>query len=310
MKAEIPLLLILIFAYPLYSGSSAASSIQQDDLLLDEAGCQIIEFKGCSELMLPQVKKSGVDNLSCLSLLPVFLSNQSINGTARLPANDNGSAYSSLCLSPLSVLRGYGNYSLCTGPGSTAHLAANDSGFAEFSIPPAESGMYAVYLSDAEKGLERAVRPLLVTEGGLHLHMPDQIGADEQLISIEMNTTVPDNESNLFAAVMMLESDYSNSSITFSENNTTNCTDLTFTLSGSSAFIPCPFHPSAELLFSMLPLLPENSAVGLQESSHPGAVLTLVSDSPWKKGRYVIACCAYSRERGLLGAEQKLIEVI
>jgi len=105
MKAEIPLLLILIFAYPLFSGSSAASSIQQDDLLLDEAGCQIIEFKGCSELVLPQVKKSGVDNLSCLSLLPVFLSNQSINGTARLPANDNGSAYSSLCLSPLSVLR-------------------------------------------------------------------------------------------------------------------------------------------------------------------------------------------------------------
>jgi len=101
MKAEIPLLLILIFAYPLFSGSSAASSIQQDDLLLDEAGCQIVEFKGCSELMLPQVKKSGGDNLSCLSLLPVFLSNQSINGTARLPANDNGSAYSSLCLSVL-----------------------------------------------------------------------------------------------------------------------------------------------------------------------------------------------------------------
>jgi len=179
--------------------------------------------------------------------------------------------------------QGYGNYSLCTGPGSTAHLAANDSGFAEFSIPPAESGMYAVYLSDAEKGLERAVRPLLVTEGGLHLHMPDQIGADEQLISIEMNTNVPDNESNLFAAVMMLESDYSNSSITLSENNTTNCTDLILALSGRSVSIPCPFHPSAELLFSMLPLLPENSAVGLQESSQPGAVLTLVSDSPWKK---------------------------
>jgi len=307
MKAEIPLLLILIFAYPLFSGSSAASSIQQDELLLDEAGCQIIEFKGCSELVLPQVKKSGVDNLSCLSLLPVFLSNQSINGTARLPANDNGSAYSSLCLS---VLRGYGNYSLSTGPGSTAHLAANDSGFAEFSFPPAESGMYAVSILGAENGLETAARPLLVTEGGLHISMPDQIEADEQLISIEMNTTVPDNESNLFAAVMMLESDYGNSSITLSENNTTNCTDLTLTLSGRSVSIPCPFHPSAELLFSMLPLLPENSAVGLQESSQPGAVLTLVSDSPWKKGRYVIACCAYSRERGLLGAEQKLIEVI
>jgi hypothetical protein len=340
MKADISLLLLLIFSSALSAGASGESGIFgdsnfsevsevsavpeglfQDNRSQDLPDRQSIEFKGCGELLLPQVKNSGRENVSILSLLPIFLANQSITWTAVMPDNSSNST-AFLCISPfsvsdfLSVLDGSGNYSRdnCLDGISSGQLSANGSGLAEFRFPPAESGMYAVYIAAPESagknGSDMGARPLLVTETDLELIMPDRILPDEQFISIELNTTVLDNESKFFAAVMMLESDYRNASLTLSENGSSECTDMTLTLSGQSMSIPCPFRLSAGLLFSMLPLLPENSAVGLQESSLPGAGLTLMSENPWKSGRYMVTCCAYSRERGLLGAEQRTVEVI
>lgn len=343
MKADIPLLLLLIISSALSAGASEESGIFndsnlsevseiseaysapggqfQDNRSRDLPDRQSIEFEGCGELLLPQVKNSGRENVSILSLLPMFLANQSITGTALMPDNGSSSA-AFLCISPfsvsdfLSVLEGSGNYSRdnCLDGISVGQLSANSSGLAEFRFPPAESGMYAVYIAAPESAgkneSDMGARPLLVTETDLELIMPDRILPDEQFVSIELNTTVADNESKFFAAVMMLESDYRNASLTLSENGSSECTDMTLTLSGRSMSIPCPFRLSAGLLFSMLPLLPENSAVGLQESSLPGAGLTLMSENPWKSGRYVVTCCVYSRERGLLGAEQRTVEVI
>jgi hypothetical protein len=66
---------------------------------------------------------------------------------------------------------------------------------------------------------------------------------------------------------------------------------------------------SSELLMNLLPLLPPNSAVGLQESTQPGVDLILMADLPWRTGYYVLTCGIYSPEMGLIGIKQTNVEV-
>ena len=61
---------------------------------------------------------------------------------------------------------------------------------------------------------------------------------------------------------------------------------------------------------NLLPLLPQGSAVGLQESTQPGVDLILMTDQPWEKGQYVLICGVYSPEKGLVGIKQANVEVI
>jgi hypothetical protein len=60
----------------------------------------------------------------------------------------------------------------------------------------------------------------------------------------------------------------------------------------------------------MLPLLPQDSAIGLQESVQPGVDLVLMTDRPWEKGEHILTCAAYSPAKGLLGIKQSKIEII
>ncbi len=329
MKAGMSLLLLFALSFFAWSSVATIASSSQfngsgNASMLNQSLCQQIEFEAADELILPRLKLSGKDDLAFLSRLPVFFANQSIKGTICNPAGQSSRSGVSVCISPFgisdfaSVLSGYGNYSEgnCREFRAGDQLTENGSGSAEFLFPPAASGMYAVYITSlsgsnaSANGTQSAALPLLVTEGDLMLSMPDRIASEDQFISIELNSTFADNESKFYAAVMMLEGDYRNASLSMSDNDTKDCTDLVLSLSGKTMSLPCPFRLSSEILMNMLPLLPENSAVGLVQSSEPKSSIMLLNDRLWTKGSYIITCCAYSQERGLLGVKQGRIQVI
>ncbi|HNX39324.1 MAG TPA: hypothetical protein PKK11_01985 [Methanothrix sp.] len=265
--------------------------------------------------------QSDGEDVACLRILPISFNNQSIKGTIRTTADQESGNSSSLCLSPFSIsgflsllaVAGNNSGSSCVNARLNAPSTENDSNLAVFSFPPAESGLYAVYLSEGASDRNSSViasLPLLVTEGQLLIEMPDRIRSDDQFISVGLKTSAPGNDSKFFAAVMMREADFQNATLSISKNDTKDCTDLVMSLSSRSMSIPCPFQLTSGLLMSMLPLLPESSAVGLQESSGLQASLMLMNDRPWQKGRYMVTGCVYSQERGLLGAEQRVVEVV
>ena len=67
---------------------------------------------------------------------------------------------------------------------------------------------------------------------------------------------------------------------------------------------------STDLLMKVMYLLPQNSAVGMQESKNPVADLALITDTEWPKGIYILTSAIYSPGSGLSGLKQEAVEVI
>jgi methanogen extracellular protein (TIGR04279 family) len=165
------------------------------------------------------------------------------------------------------------------------------------------------WLNSYNKSTIISKQPFLVTEGEVALEMNYTVASLEPFIRIKMNSTVFENQSKFFAALMIPLNDYKNASLNLSNNKTTGVLDLNLSLGSKSMQMHGSPRISSELLMNMLPLLPPNSAVGLQESTQPGVNLILMTDLPWRTGYYVLTCGIYSPEKGLIGIKQTNVEV-
>jgi hypothetical protein len=125
-----------------------------------------------------------------------------------------------------------------------------------------------------------------------------------------MNTTAPGNQTKFFAAILISRNDYENASMGITKNVTTNILDITLSLGSKSLQIDEPQKIFSEFLMSLLPLLPANSAIGLQESTQQGVDLILVPDKSWEKGEYILTGAIYSPGKGLLGIKQSEVLII
>jgi len=65
---------------------------------------------------------------------------------------------------------------------------------------------------------------------------------------------------------------------------------------------------SQSLVERLLPILPQDSAVALDQSNKTESEMYLLIDEAWKPGKYVLTCGAYS-SKGLDGIIQKTIEM-
>jgi methanogen extracellular protein (TIGR04279 family) len=125
-----------------------------------------------------------------------------------------------------------------------------------------------------------------------------------------MNTIVPGNQSKFFAAILVSRNNYENASIGIAENKSINSFDITLSLGSKSLQINGSPKISSELLMGLLPLLPANSAIGLQESTQQGVDLILLPDQSWEKGEYILTGGIYSPGKGLLGIKQREVLII
>jgi methanogen extracellular protein (TIGR04279 family) len=248
----------------------------------------------------------------------VYSANQSINGTFSPSPEDNGSHIDAkskikVCVSTFNISE-YAN-----GLPESRHFAgrdcietpieSNNSSAASFRIPKKPAGMYMLSVVEENKSTIISKQPFLVTEGEVALEMNYTVASLEPFIRIKMNSTVFENQSKFFAAFMIPSKDYENASLNISNNKTTGVLDLNLSLGSKSMQMHGSPRISSELLMNMLPLLPPNSAVGLQESTQPGVNLILMTDLPWRTGYYVLTCGIYSPEKGLIGIKQTNVEV-
>lgn len=311
---------MLVLMFPI--SSTALDNSTRSDFNATESQGRI-DLEGGNALMVPNMSLSGAaDGTYLFDSLPVYSVNESINGTFSL-SQENGS-YHIYALSALS------NIEVCVSPfniseytsglpesrhfaGSDCietHAESNDSSNASFSIPKKTAGMYTLYIVDENKSAIISKQPFLVTEGEVALEMNYKVTSLEPFIRIKMNSTVLENQSKFFAAFMIPMSDYENVSLNLSENKTTDGLDMNLSIGSKSMQMYGSPRISSELLMNLLPLLPPNSAIGLQESNQPGVDLILMADQPWSTGYYVMTCGIYSPKEGLIGIKQTNVEVV
>jgi methanogen extracellular protein (TIGR04279 family) len=238
--------------------------------------------------------------------LLVYAENQSLNGTFSGPISMAGSDIK-VCISGFDIAKflspysaGAGMMNNCSGP--SAKL--NSTGVARFIVPGVPSGMYTLFVIDKNSSAALMAMPLLITQRNLTIQTPEKIMAGD-VLKIKMNTTDAGNQTRIFAAVMISIKDYENASINLM-NGTKN---ITLSLGSKSIEIKEMPSLSSDLLMEMMYLLPQNSAVGMQESQNQEAELSLITDAQWPKGFYILTCVKYSPGRGLIGLKQEAIEV-
>lgn len=270
------------------------------------------------EIFAQQANENAtIDN--SFKYIPVYSINQIITGSLLELQNYGESNCSeisnkSLCISPFS----FDSFLSCL-PDALGVKRINCTKLApdenctnkyEFQITNAKSGMYMAYAIKENTSKILAAAPLLITEGRMILTAPSKVLSEEQYIQLRANTTANVNSSKFFAAFMISRKDYDNISLSLLENKSNERTDFILSINGNSMQFAGDSKISSELLMNMLPLLPQNSAVGLQESTQSGVDLVLLTDKPWASGEYILTCCAYSPGNGLLGIAQDTIEII
>lgn len=318
----VKLLLLLLLVFPI--SSMALDNSSRADFGIPDAGSRIV-LEGSDALAIPLSITESADETHIFDRLPVYSANRSINGTFS-PSYDGSSSSIgtqskiTVCVSPFNIseyLPGFPEGGHFAGIDCIETMVvetmveSNDSNAAaNFEISKKPAGMYTLYVFDENNSTLLSKQPFLITEGDIVLKMEYIVASLEPFIRIKMNATAFENQSKFFAALMIPREDYDNVSLSLAENRTTGNSDLNLSLGLKSLQMYGSPRVSSGLLMNLLPLLPQGSAVGLQESTQPGVDLILMTDQPWKKGQYVITCSIYSPEKGLIGIKQTSVEVI
>ena len=309
MRGKIVLLLLLIFPISVTALNNSSLAF-----LGEPSGMGPISLEGNDLLIMPKMSfPEGAIGMELIDRLPVYSLNQSIIG-AFLSPTQAGAPNISVCISPFNLsfyLRGNRGTRDFSGKecAKTSPISNGSNGTA-FLLSSSSSGMYSLNFIEENNSSVLIAMPLLITEGQTILQMPSIVKEEEPFIQVKMNTTAPGNQSKFFAAIMISRKDYENASLSIAKNETTNNLDLTLSLGSKSLQIQGPPKISSQLLMNLLPLLPANSAVGLQESTQPGVELILLTDKSWEKGEYILTGGIYSPGKGLLGIKQSVVEVI
>ena len=120
------------------------------------------------------------------------------------------------------------------------------------------------------------------------------------------------NESRVFAAIMISRRDYENASLHIASNGSEGSLNSTLSLKDKSMQMQGLPAISSDLLMKVLYILPMDSAVGMQEAKadESGTEILLITDREWEKGSYILTCGVYSPRIGLLGLKQIAVEII
>jgi hypothetical protein len=317
----VKLLLLLLLVFP-FSSMALDNSSRADFGVLE--GGNLINLEGGDAFQIPLSLSESADETLLSDRIPVYSANRSINGTFSSSHDCNGSriitkSKITVCVSPFNIsayLAGFPEGGHLAGIDCIETIVAetvvesNDSNAANFMISKKPAGMYTLYVLDENKSNLISKQPFLITEGEIVLKMDQIVASSEPFIRIKMNTTAFKNQSKFFAAFLIPREDYDNVSLSLAENRTTGGSDLNLSLGSKSLQMYGSLRVSSDLLTNLLPLLPQGSAVGLQESTQPGVDLILMTDQPWEKGQYVLICGIYSPEKGPIGIKQANVEMI
>ena len=241
--------------------------------------------------------------------LAMYEDNQTISGTFQGPSTLAGTevrvTIASFNISKFMSFLNNNNSTRQDVNGSLILL--NASGDASFSLAGLPDGAYIISMIDEHNSTLLSASPLLVTIGELSIDAPGNLPAGDP---ISMTIKSPGGEvDKIYAAIMISKQDYDSAKLEISTNNTSQGLLTSIFLGNESRQIQGLPSISSQFLMGMLPILPQNSAIAMQESNESEAKLVLITDNTWQKGSYILTSAVYAPGKGILGLKQTAVEV-
>ena len=313
------LLLLLCFSPPVaWADDSLPQAFYSDPI----EGRWIAQ-EGTNLIKIPHLAISQGNNWSSLfDSIPVYVENQTIKGTFRGASGSAGS-WVGLAITRFNISAFLSVFqpmdSRVKMGGNVSRQMLNSTADASFALDGLPFGMYTVSVFDENSSAVLSATPLFVTKADLTLQMPSNITAGDYA-KLRVNMSLAEgrsaypsnNESRVFAAIMISRRDYENASLHIASNGTEGSLNSTLSLKDKSMQMQGLPAISSDLLMKVLYLLPMNSAVGMQEAkaNESGTEILLITDREWEKGSYILTCGVYSPGSGLLGLKQMAVEII
>ncbi|OPY53040.1 MAG: hypothetical protein A4E48_00888 [Methanosaeta sp. PtaU1.Bin060] len=300
MRAQLSLLLLILFLAALSQGGSFLGPANKDALVFDEMNA--------IKIAQANLTATGLNSSYPFGGIAIYSENQNISGTFRGPREISGAEISvslTALRSPESLMT-LMDRSTKSVAGSLIQL--NHTGSAHFSLPGVASGAYLISVSDVLNHTTLCISPLLVTKEELSIPSPSALRS-EGMTRIRLNVS-GGNETKIYGAIMMPKKDYETASISICANGTSKDLLATIALGNKSLQIQNILINSSQLMMSLLTILPADSALAYQESKENETELLLLTDEPLKKGEYMLTCAVYSARRGILGLMQRELVVM
>ncbi len=290
-----------------------AIQAQEDTAIPDNIGLpegNWISLEGNNTIKMPSVSFVGPEaNWTYpFPFFPVYAENQSISGSF---LGQSGLADSEMkaCISSFHMLDLLGQSRARANAGCSSPTRLNDTGDGRFSLEGITSGLYTITVMDAVSSAVFAATPVLVVKREIEVNLSPQVTAGD-VLEVNMKTrSSKDNETMFYGAIMVSSEDYGTARLNIASNGTEESILSTIAIGNRSMQVQGMPAVSMDLLMRMLDILPQNSAVAMQESAGKSVDLYLFTDQDWAKGEYILTCAAYSPKNGLMSLRQKTVEM-
>jgi hypothetical protein len=204
------------------------------------------------------------------------------------------------------------------------NISLNSTGGCKFDLPGMSSGVRQILALDENRTRVLSSAFAMVVAGNISVEAPSEVSpGDIMVVEIRVpekeviapaenasNSTGSNNSSKAgelcyYGSMLVSEEDCLNTSIAIKNDEKGSPVSLIITRANTTGELPTTFNKSS--LNSMLPIMPSNSAVGVQESREGHSALSLITDESLTPGRYVLFSAAYSTRGSLLGVNQSSV---
>lgn len=276
-----------------------------------------LSLEGASEVLMPHVSLvTPEENWTYpYEYYPVYPQNKTISGTIFEPDRLAGSSMgvAALRLNTSSFQEALKGISKLTASGKVellgfAALSFNRSGEGHFILPGMPPGLYGLVVANLSNLAVATALPMLITNDQISMESSDTIKSGDNLKVKIRVLQGQSNTSRKYAAALVSRTNYDAMSIKMSSNKSKSGISSKISMGNESLEILGEPKISQSLVERLLPILPQDSAVALDQSNSTESEMYLLTDSAWKPGKYVLTCGAYS-SKGLDGIVQKTIEI-
>ncbi len=244
---------------------------------------------------------------------PIYAENQTISGSFLGPA-DLAGREARVFISNFSILDLLSAFKIqdrgMTVAGMGEPISLNGTGDARFALDGGPDGLYIISVEDSLNSTVLATTPALVAKGEIAMDFSPEVAAGDMLQLTIETPSERGNESKTYGAIMISSQDYATARLGLAVNDTEESLVTTIALGNSSMQVQGLPSISMDLLMKILYMLPQNSAIAMQESAEQNVDLYLFTDPSWAKGKYILTSAVYSPKKGLIGLRQGTIEVV
>jgi methanogen extracellular protein (TIGR04279 family) len=190
-------------------------------------------------------------------------------------------------------------------------LDPSSRGEGRFSFKGLDPGLYAIAAADMGHREILCALPVFVAEGHISVDAPDMISLGDMGEVKIQSFGQPGNMTRKYGAVLISAEDYNASSLSIKDHSLNESPDMVSTISigPKSAEIRGEPKISQKLIESILAVLPQDSAIALQESNSTSSDMYLITDPGWAPGKYILTCGVYTSD-GIIGINQRFVELV